>query len=81
MGNKDLIIDLKEVTFQQTKASARKIIENNNDLFEQGFIRGYISSINYVNAILKQNNIISVEDFINLNEFIAESLELAKEFE
>ena len=56
-------------------------MENNNDLFEQGFIKGYISSINYVNAILKQNNIISVEDFINLNEFIAESLELAKEFE
>ena len=81
MGNKDLIIDLKEATFQQTKASARKIIENNNDLFEQGFIRGYISSINYVNAILKQNNIISVEDFINLNEFIAESLELVKEYE
>ena len=81
MGNKDLIIDLKEATFQQTKASARKIIENNNDLFEQGFIRGYISSINYVNAILKQNNIISVEDFINLSEFIAESLELVKAYE
>ena len=78
MGNKDLIIGLKEATFQQTKASARKIIENNNDLFEQGFIRGYISSINYVNAILKQNNVISVEDFINMNEFIAENLEMIK---
>ena len=78
MSNKDLIIDLKEVTFQQTKASARKIIENNNDLFEHGFIRGYISSINYVNAILRQNNVIGVEDFINMNEFIAENLELIK---
>ena len=81
MGNKDLIIDLKEATLEQVKASFRKIVENKNNSSEQGFIRGYISSINYVNAILKQNNIISVEDFINLNEFIAESLELAKEFE
>ena len=78
MSNKDLIIDLKEATFQQAKASARKIIENNNDLFEHGFIRGYISSINYVNAILRQNNVIGVEDFINMNEFIAENLELIK---
>ena len=81
MGNKDLIIDLKEVILEQVKASFRKTVENRNNLFEQGFIKGYISSINYVNAILKQNNIISVEDFINLNEFIAESLELVKEYE
>ena len=78
MNNRDLITRLKEVILQQTTASTLKIMEN-NDLFEQGFIKGYISSINYVNAILKQNNIISVEDFIDMNEFIAENLEIIKQ--
>ena len=79
MSNRDLIIRLKEATLQQTTASKLKIIKNNDDSFEQGFIKGYISSINYVNAILKQNNVISVEDFIDMNEFIAENLEIIKQ--
>ena len=78
MSNRDLIIRLKEATLQQITASKLKIIKNNDDSFEQGFIKGYISSINYVNAILKQNNVISVEDFIDMNEFIAENLEIIK---
>ena len=81
MSNRDLIIRLKEATLQQITASKLKIIKNNDDSFEQGFIKGYISSINYVNAILKQNNVIGVEDFINMNEFIAENLELIKAYE
>ena len=80
MSNRDLIIRLKEATLQQTTASKLKIIKNNDDSFEQGFIKGYISSINYVNAILKQNNVISVEDFIDMNEFIAENLEIIKQW-
>ena len=79
MSNRDLVIRLKEATLQQTTASKLKIIKSNDDSFEQGFIKGYISSINYVNAILKQNNIISVEDFIDMNEFIAENLEIIKQ--
>ena len=78
MSNRDLITNLKEATLDQTKASAIKIIKNNNDLFEQGFIRGYIASADRMNAILKQNNIISVKDFIDMNEFIAENLETIK---
>ena len=46
-----------------------------------GFIRGYISSINYIAVILKQNNIISLEEFLDLNEFIAENLDKVKEYE
>ena len=81
MSNRELIKELKEATWIQTRASMGKIVKNNNNSFEQGFIKGYISSINYINAILKKNNIISIEDFINLNEFMAESLELVKEYE
>ena len=81
MSNIDLVIDLKEATLVQVKASVRKIIEDNNDLFEQGFIKGYISSINYTVASLKKNNIISLDEFIELNTFIAEALDKIKVYE
>ena len=78
MSNRKLIKELKEATFEKTKASMGKITKYNNNSFEQGFIKGYISSINYTNAILKKNNIISLEDFLELNEFIAENLDKVK---
>ena len=83
MSNRDLIKGLKERIETQTEdcASISRLENESEKIFEMGFIRGYISSINYIAATLKQNNIISVEDFINLNEFIAESLELVKAYE
>ena len=81
MSNRKLIKELKEATWIQTRASMGKITKYNNNSFEQGFIKGYISSINYTNAILKKNNIISLEDFLELNEFIAENLDKAKKYE
>ena len=83
MSNRDLIKDLKERIDIQIEdcASAYKLGNKNSKLFEQGFIRGYISSINYIAATLKQNNIISIEEFVELNEFIAENLDKVKEYE
>ena len=83
MSNRDLIKDLKERIEIQTDdcASVSKLENESEKIFEMGFIKGCISSINYTNAILKKNNIISLEDFLELNEFIAENLDKVKEYE
>ena len=83
MSNRDLIKDLKERIEIQIEdcASAYKLGNKNSKLFEQGFIRGYISSINYTVASLKKNNIISLEEFVELNTFIAENLDKIKDYE
>ena len=83
MGSKDLINNLKERIDAQVEnySSASKVNDAHIKLFEQGFAKGYISSINYVNAILKQNNVISLDEFVELNEFIAENLDKIKEYE
>ena len=83
MSNRDLIKDLKERIEIQIEdcVSAYKLGNKNSKLFEQGFIRGYISSINYTVASLKKNNIISLEEFIELNTFIAEKLDKIKDYE
>ena len=83
MNNRDLIKDLKErIEIQINDYFSVSELENTDTkLFEQGFIKGYISSINYINATLKRNNIISLEDFLELNEFVAENLDRVKECE
>ena len=83
MSNRDLIKDLKERIEIQAEdcVSVSKLENESEKIFEMGFIRGYISSINYIAATLKQNNIISLEEFVELNEFIAENLDKVKECE
>ena len=83
MSNRDLIKDLKERIEMQSEdcASVSRLENESEKIFEKGFIRGYISSINYITATLKQNNIISIEEFVELNEFIAENLDKVKEYE
>ena len=81
MSNRELIIDLAKETLEQTTDSALKITEDKNDLYEQGFIKGYISAINRTNALLKKSNVINIEDFIRLNELIAENLETINKIE
>ena len=83
MSNRDLIKDLKERIEMQVEdcilVSRLKI--KSKKTYEKGFIRGYISSINYIAVTLKQNNIISLDEFVELNEFIAENLDKVKEYE
>ena len=82
MDNRDLINNLKErieIQVEDCKTVAKLDIEEKK--FEQGFIRGYISSINYIAITLKQNNVISLDEFVELNEFIAENLDIVKEYE
>ena len=83
MSNRDLIKDLKERIEMQSEdcASVSRLENESEKIFKMGFIRGYISSINYIAATLKQNNIISIEEFVELNEFIAENLDIVKEYE
>ena len=83
MSNRDLIKDLKERIEIQTEdcVSVSKLENESEKMFEMGFIRGYISSINYIATTLKQNNIISLDEFVELNEFIAENLDKVKEYE
>lgn len=83
MGNKDLIINLKKRIEMQVEDCilVSKLKIKSKKTFEKGFIRGYISSINYMATILKQNNIISLEEFLELNELIAENLDRIKECE
>ena len=83
MSNRDLINDLKERIEIQVEdtSTAPKLEDINNKTYEKGFIRGYISSINYVAISLKQNNIIGLDEFVELNEFIADSLDKVKEYE
>ena len=83
MSNRDLIKELKERIEIQAEdcVSVSKLENENEKIFEMGFIRGYISSINYITTTLKKNNIISIEEFIELNEFIAENLDKVKEYE
>ena len=83
MSNRDLIKDLKEKIEIQTDnyVSISKLENKSEKIFKMGFIRGCILSINYIAATLKQNNIISLEEFVELNEFIAESLDKVKEYE
>ena len=56
MSNRDLIKDLKERIEIQTEdcASVSKLKNKSEKIFEMGFIKDYISSINYTNAILKK---------------------------
>ena len=56
MSNRDLIKDLKERIEIQTEdcASVSKLKNESEKIFEMGFIKDYISSINYTNAILKK---------------------------
>ena len=83
MSNRDLVKDLKERIEMQIEdcISVSELDNKDSKLFEQGFIRGYISSINYTVASLKKNNIISLEEFIVLNAFIAEKLDKIKDYE
>ena len=83
MNNRDLVKDLKERIEIQTEdcISVSELDNKDSKLFEQGFIRGYISSINYTVASLKKNNIISLEEFVELNTFIAEALDKIKVYE
>ena len=83
MSNIDLIKDLKERIEIQIEDCVSIYKPDNKDskLFEQGFIRGYISSINYTVASLKKNNIISLEGFVELNTFVAEALDKIKDYE
>ena len=79
MGSKDLINNLKEQIDLQVEnySSVSKANDTYTKLFEQGFTKGYISAINYVNAMLEKNKIINLDEFLDLNEFIAESLNKA----
>ena len=80
MSNRDLIKGLKERIEMQVEDCilVSKLKIKSKKTFEKGFIRGYISSINYTATILKQNNIISLEEFLELNELIAENLDRIK---
>ena len=79
MSNMELINNLKERLDVQVEnySSASKVNDTYTKLFEQGFTKGYISAINYVNAMLEKNKIINLDEFLDLNEFIAESLNKA----
>ena len=82
MSNRDLVKDLKErIEIQIEDCVTVSKLDIEEKKFEQGFIRGYISSINYTVASLKKNNIISLEEFIELNTFIAEALDKIKVYE
>ena len=83
MSNRDLIKDLKERIEMQSEdcASVSRLENESEKIFEMGFIRGYISSINYTVASLKKNNIISLEEFVELNTFVAEALDKIKDYE
>ena len=83
MSNRDLIKDLKERIEMQVEDCilVSKLKIKSKKTFEKGFIRGYISFANYIAATLKQNNIISLEEFVELNEFIAENLDIVKKYE
>ena len=82
MNNRDLVKDLKErIEIQIKDCATVSKLDTGEKKFEQGFIRGYISSINYTVASLKKNNIISLEEFIELNTFIAENLDKIKVYE
>ena len=82
MSNIDLIKDLKErIEIQTEDCATVSKLDIEEKKFEQGFIRGYISSINYTVASLKKNNIISLEEFVELNTFIAENLDKIKDYE
>ena len=82
MSNIDLIKDLKErIEIQTEDCATVSKLDIEEKKFEQGFIRGYISSINYTVASLKKNNIISLEEFVELNTFIAEALDKIKDYE
>ena len=63
MSNKNLIKDLKERIEIQVEDYLTALNMDNLDikLYEQGFTKGYISSINYINIILKQNNYINIQ--------------------
>ena len=82
MNNRDLAKDLKErIEMQIEDCATVSKLDIEEKKFEQGFIRGYISSINYTVASLKKNNIISLEEFVELNTFIAEALDKIKVYE
>ena len=82
MSNRDLVKDLKErIEIQIEDCVTVSKLDIEEKKFEQGFIRGYISSINYTVASLKKNNIISLEEFVELNTFVAEALDKIKDYE